>query len=87
MLVLTMDTTKKTFVKLDGTRRVDIFQREDKTFGFEEFEFGVEENSWYPAGRHSLTIIDSFENAIREAKSRVQWLADNDLLPGGGSPL
>lgn len=82
-----MDTTKKTFVKLDGTRRVDIFQREDKTFGFEEFEFGVEENSWYPAGRHSLTIIDSFENAIREAKSRVQWLADNDLLPGAGSPL
>lgn len=80
-------TTKKTFVKLDGTRRVDIFQREDKTFGFEEFEFGVEENSWYPAGIYSFAIIDSFENAIREAKSRVQWLADNDPLPGCGSPL
>jgi hypothetical protein len=54
-------TTKKTFVKSDGTRRVDIFEREDKkTFGFEELEFGPEENSWYPVGRHSLVIIDSF---------------------------
>lgn len=71
-------TTKKTFVKPDGTRRVDIFQREDKTFGFEEFEFGVEENSWYPGGKYSLAMIDTFENAIREAKSRVQWLAESD---------
>ena len=71
-------TTKKTFVKPDGTRRVDIFQRDDKTFGFEEFEFGVEENSWYPKGRYSVAIIDTFENAIREAKSRVRWLADSD---------
>ena len=34
-------TTKKTFVKSDGTRRVDIFQREDKTFGFEDLNLGL----------------------------------------------
>ena len=71
-------TTKRTFVKSDRTRRVDIFQREDKTFGFEELEFGREENSWYPVGRYSLAIINSFENAIREARSRVRWLAESD---------
>ena len=72
------DTIKKTFLKSDGMRRVNIFQREDKTFGFEELEFGPEENSWCPVGRYSLAIIDSFENALREAQSRVQWLADSD---------
>ena len=71
-------TTKKTFVKSDGTRRVDIFQREDKTFGFEELKFGAQENAWYPVGGHSLAIIDSFENALREAQSRVQWLTHSD---------
>jgi hypothetical protein len=71
-------TIKKTFVKSDGTRRVDIFQREDKTFCFEELKFGPEENSWYPVDRHSVAIIDSFGNAIREAQSRVQWVADSD---------
>ena len=72
------DSIKNTFVKSDGTRRVDIFQREDKTFGFEELEFGTEENYWYPVGNHSFAIIDSFKNAIREARSRVLWLADSD---------
>ncbi|HXQ32947.1 MAG TPA: hypothetical protein VN843_02875, partial [Anaerolineales bacterium] len=72
------DTIKKTFLKSDGMRKVNIFQREDKTFGFEELEFGPEENSWYPVGRYSLAIIDSFEHALREAQSRVQWLADSD---------
>ena len=71
-------TIKKTFVKSDATRRVNIFQREDKTFGFEELEFESKENSWYPVGRYSLAIIDSFENAIREARSRVRWLAESD---------
>ncbi|HEY4425116.1 MAG TPA: hypothetical protein VGN10_12955 [Pyrinomonadaceae bacterium] len=59
---------RETFVKSDGTRKVEIFQRENKTFAFEEFEFG------YPVGEYSLTIIDSLDNAIREAKGRVSWL-------------
>ena len=40
-----MATTKKTFLKSDGTRRVNIFQREGQTFGLEELEFGTAENS------------------------------------------
>lgn len=65
---------KKTFMKSDGTRKVEIFQRENKTFGFEELEFGSEENSWYPVGEYSFAVIDSLDNAIREAEGRVSWL-------------
>lgn len=68
---------KETFMKSDGTRKVEIFQRENQTFGFEELEFGSEENSWYPVGKYSLAIIDSLENAIREAKDRVSWLGNH----------
>ena len=68
---------KETFAKSDGTRKVEIFQRENKTFGFEEFEFGSEENSWYPVGEYSLAIIDSLDNAIREAEGRVSWLRNH----------
>ena len=68
---------KQSFVKSDGTRRVEIFQRENKTFGFEELEFGSEENSWYPVGEYSLAIIDSVDNAIREAAGRVSWLRND----------
>ena len=70
---------KKTFVKSDGTRKVEIFQREDNTFGFQEMEFGSDENDWYPVGRYSFAIIDSLDKAIGEARSRVQWLADSEF--------
>lgn len=71
-------TIKKIFMKSDGTRKVEIFQRENKTFGFEEFEFGPEENSWFPVGNYSFAIIDSLDNAIREAEDRVSWLRNSN---------
>ena len=71
-----MNTVQKTFVKSDGTRKVEIFQRENGTFGFEEFEFGMKENSWYPVGRYSFAVIDTLETAIREAQARVSWLTE-----------
>lgn len=70
---------KKTFVKSDGTRKVEIFQRGDNSFGFQEMEFGSDENVWYPVGRYSFAIIDSLDNAIREARSRVQWLVNSEV--------
>ena len=73
------EIVNKTFVKSDGMRKIEIFQRENKTFGFRELEFGLEENSWYPIGRYSLAIINSFENAVREAEGRVPWLRNSDL--------
>jgi hypothetical protein len=70
---------KKTLLKSDGMRKVEIFQRDDKTFGFEELEFGIEENAWYEVGRYSIAIIDSLDNPIKEAQGRVRWLADSDV--------
>jgi hypothetical protein len=66
----------KTINDRSGTRQVKIYQRADGTFGFEEWRFSVEEQRWYPLGRYSPAVIDTLENAEREARSRVAWLAD-----------
>ena len=71
-----MREVKQTFVKSDGARRVEIFRRDDGTFGFEEMRFGAEERTWFPVGRYSTAVIDSLDNAIREARGRVSWLKD-----------
>ncbi len=73
------DDIKKIFVRADGARKVEIFQREDETFGFRELEFGSDENSWYPVGKYSFAIIDSVDNAVSEAKGRIRWLAKSDI--------
>lgn len=70
-----MREIKQTFVKSDGTRKVEIFRRADGTFGFEELKFGQEEGVWFPVGKYSLAIIGSLDNAVKEAKGRVSWLA------------
>ena len=66
----------KTINDRTGKRRVEIYQRADGSFGFEEWQFGIEEQSWFPFGRYSYAVIDTLENAEREARSRVSWLAD-----------
>ncbi len=70
-----MRAVKKTFVNSDGSRKVEIFQRADGSFGFEELKFGQEEGQWFPVGKYSIAIIDSLDNAIREAQGRISWLA------------
>jgi len=70
-----MPSIKKTFLNSDGTRKVEVFQRVDNTFGFEELKFWQEERAWLPVGMYSIAIIDSLERAIEEAKGRVAWLS------------
>ena len=36
-----------------GKRRVDIYQRPDGTFGFEECHYDDEHEMWHPFGRYS----------------------------------
>ena len=71
--------TLKTITDRSGKRRVDIYQRTDGSFGFEDWEFGSKEGSWYPVGRYSHAAIDTLENAEKEARSRIQWLADESI--------
>ena len=71
-----MPNVKKTFMKADGMRKVEIFQRTDHTFGFAELQFGQEERAWFPVGKYSTAVIDSLDGAINEAKGRIAWLVD-----------
>jgi hypothetical protein len=70
-----MSVIHKTFWNVEGNRKVEVFQRDDKTFGFEEWRFSVDENAWIPFGKYSVAIIDTLESAMREAEQRVQWLS------------
>jgi hypothetical protein len=70
-----MREIKQTFVRSDGARKVEIFQRDDGTFGFEELKFGQDESTWFPVGKYSVAIVDSLDDTVKEAKGRVPWLA------------
>ena len=69
-----MQKVERTFLNKDRTRKVEIYQRADGTFGFEELKYGQEEQAWFPVGRYSFAVIDTLEHALKEAVSRVSWL-------------
>jgi hypothetical protein len=62
----------------DKTQRVDIFQREDGTFGFAELHYAIDVQTWCPFGRYSESFTKTSEAAISEARSRVSWAADRE---------
>ena len=70
-----MNVVRKTFTKLDGSRKAQIFERADGTFGFEELAFAVDEAVWFPFGKYSMAVIDSMDHAISEAMGRIAWLS------------
>jgi hypothetical protein len=57
-------------------RRVHIFRRRNGTFGFEEWHWDAEDESWIPVGPQSDSFTDSLERALFEARGRVQWLEE-----------
>jgi hypothetical protein len=61
-------------------RRVVVLRRDNGSFGFEEERFSDEplEMAWIPFGRYSVSLCDTAERALAEARSRVQWLAQMD---------
>jgi hypothetical protein len=63
----------KELVASDGTRKVQIFQRDDGSFGFESFRFSDDplERCWIPHGRYSECFAPSAEAAEFEARGRV----------------
>jgi len=59
-----------------GDHCVDIFVREDGTFGFEEYRRDPEDVSgWFPLHRFSHQVFATAEDALAQAKSRVAWMA------------
>ena len=69
---------KKTIYHPTEKRRVEIYRREDGTYGFEEWHFSEHETErcWIPTGRRFVTIAETLEIAENEARARIDWLID-----------
>jgi hypothetical protein len=61
----------------DDTRRVEIFQRANGTYGFREWRYQPEYDVWVPYGIYSNAVTDTAERAEDEARGRVSWLQTN----------
>jgi len=68
----------ETIWNADKTWRVDIWQRADGSFGFEELHFDSDELAWVPFGHYSESFSETSEDAIREARTRVSWAIDKE---------
>ncbi|MDH7797372.1 MULTISPECIES: hypothetical protein [unclassified Beijerinckia] len=56
-------------------RCVDLFQRPDGSFGFEEFRRDAEDaGAWTPVGFYAGLVFPSKEAALAEATKAVAWL-------------
>jgi hypothetical protein len=75
-----MNTKLRVAVSLNnaaGDRCVDVFERGDGSYGFEEFRRDPEDpRGWFPLHRHGSRSFDSEATALGEAKRVVAWLRD-----------
>ena len=58
-----------------GDYCVDIFAREDGSFGFEEYRRDPEDGRWRSLNRYSGLVFDSERDAAAKARKQVPWLA------------
>lgn len=59
-----------------GDHCVDIFLRDDGTFGFEEYRRDVEDMSgWFPLHRYSKQVFATDQDALARAKAAVAWMS------------
>ena len=63
------------FENPDGTHCLDIFTRDDGSFGFEEFR-GESDGAarWQSLAKYASLSFASGEAALSEAKRRVPWI-------------
>jgi hypothetical protein len=70
----------------EGDRCVDIFERENGTFGFEEWRRDPESASgWFAIGFHADKVFESQDAALADARVRVTWLVDSRVRDKDGS--
>ena len=59
----------------EGNLCLDIFIRENKTFGFEEFRKDPENiNGWYKIGNYADKIYFNQKEAYENAVKKIRWL-------------
>lgn len=61
-----------------GDYCVDIFCRDDGSFGFEEYRRDPEDGRWRSLSRYSSQVFGSQSEATAQANAHVQWLACKD---------
>lgn len=62
-----------------GDHCVDIFAREDGTFGFEEYRRDPEDGvRWYSLHRYSGQVFACEQEAVAQAKACVPWLKPHE---------
>ena len=60
-----------------GDHCVDIFVREDGSFGFEEFRRDHEDlQGWFSLNRYHFASFASQDDALRQARLSIAWLAE-----------
>jgi len=57
-----------------GDYCVDIFTREDGSFGFEEYRRDPEDGRWRSLNRYSNLVFGSERDAAAQATIHVSWL-------------
>jgi len=59
----------------EGDHCVDIFVRDDGTFGFEEYRRDVEDmKGWFPLHGYSSLVFATDREALARAKATVTWM-------------
>ena len=59
----------------DKSRCIDIFKREDNSFGYEEYRRDLESNEgWYKVGFLEQLIFTNEEEAYTNACKNIMWL-------------
>jgi hypothetical protein len=60
----------------DGDHCVDIFLRDDGTYGFEEYRRDVEDmRGWFSLHRYSSQVFGTERDALTQAKAAIAWRA------------
>ena len=82
-VALRNDRDPAAVIAQDGGRCVDIFERPDGTFGFEEYRRDSEDGrGWFPIGHHASGVYATLDIALTDALRKVVWL--REAVPGGG---
>lgn len=67
------------FESPEHDRCVDIFVRDDGTFGYEVYRRDSEDlRGWFPLQRHSRQVFTAEGDALAHARANVPWLDDVD---------
>ena len=62
---------------------VDVFVRDDGSFGYESYRRDVEDGGrWYPVGHYGTLVFPDPESALSHARKTVGWLAASSEFQG-----